>query len=94
MQPAGLVAWERRKEGKLKIYAYEQAPKQFSEAFIKQLQVNLKGWNFFGKLAPDYTKNTIHWVMSAKREETRLRRFGILVKSCEAGLLPPPMPQK
>jgi uncharacterized protein YdeI (YjbR/CyaY-like superfamily) len=90
MQPAGLAAWERRKENKSKIYAYEQEAKELPPAYSQPLQANPKAWEFFENLAPGYKKNTIHWVMSAKREETRQRRLESLIESCEAGLLVPP----
>ena len=35
------------------------------------------------KLAPSYKKASIHWVMSAKREDTRQRRLKILIESSE-----------
>ncbi|WP_290736953.1 YdeI/OmpD-associated family protein, partial [Halobacteriovorax sp. JY17] len=36
-------------------------------------------------LAISYKRDSIWWVMSAKKEETRLRRLGILITSSEAG---------
>ncbi len=90
MQPAGLAAWERRKENKSKIYAHEQDSPKLDKAYLQQLQANPKAWEFFENLAPGYKKNTIHWVMSAKREETRQRRLETLIESSEAGLMVPP----
>lgn len=94
MQPAGLAAWERRKEKKSKIYSYEQMSKKLSEAFLEKLKANPRAWEFFENMAPGYKKNTIYWVMSAKRQETRERRFGIMMESCEQGLLVPPLRRK
>jgi hypothetical protein len=34
---------------------------------------------------------SIVWVMSAKKEETRLRRLGVLINSSEAGQKIPPL---
>ena len=93
MQPAGLAAWEKRKENKSNIYSYEQEAK-LDDAFLEVLKANPRAWEYFEKMAPGYKKNTIHWVMSAKREETRQRRFDIMVESCEAGLLVPFMRRK
>jgi uncharacterized protein YdeI (YjbR/CyaY-like superfamily) len=51
-------------------------------------------WKFFSDLAPSYTRDTIWWIMSAKKEETRLRRLGILIESAEAGLRIPTLRKK
>ena len=38
---------------------------------------------FFQAQAPWYRRTTIHWVLSAKRDETRARRLGTLI-ACSA----------
>ena len=43
--------------------------------FATALNDNPAAREFFGQLAPSYRRNIIHWVSSAKREETRLRRL-------------------
>jgi uncharacterized protein YdeI (YjbR/CyaY-like superfamily) len=40
-------------------------------------------WEFFQSQAPSYRRTSIFWVMEAKREETRARRFGTLLE-CSA----------
>ena len=40
---------------------------------------------FFQSQPPGYRKLTTFWVMSAKREETRRRRMGILIESSRKG---------
>ena len=92
MMPAGLAAWEKRSLKKSKIYAYEQEkPTKLSPEFEARIKAIPKAWEFFQNLAPSYKKQTIHWVMSAKREETREKRMGIMIQSSEEGLKIPQM---
>jgi uncharacterized protein YdeI (YjbR/CyaY-like superfamily) len=46
---------------------------------------------FFNNLAPSFKKVTIRWVMSAKREETRLRRLNKLIEEARKGKKIPPL---
>lgn len=90
LQPAGIAIFEKRK--KEKVYSYEQTKaSELAPTFIEKLKAKEKAWAFFDKLAPSYKKASIHWVMSAKKEETRLRRFKILLESSEQGLKIPPI---
>ncbi len=86
MQPAGIRAWEKRKEKKSKIYAYEQLTASLLPAYEAEVKKNEKAWAFFSNLPPGYKKQTIWWVMSAKRSATQLRRLAVLIESSEAGL--------
>lgn len=81
----GMKAYAKRKSEKSGIYSYETTPKQLSEEFKKRLKSNATAHAFFENLAPGYKKNTIYWVMSAKKEETRQKRFQILIDSCLEG---------
>jgi uncharacterized protein YdeI (YjbR/CyaY-like superfamily) len=85
MMPAGIAAFEKRKEDKSRIYAYESERKEFSEEFEKQFKKNKKAWEFFESQANWYKKQMIHWVMSAKQEATRARRIEKLISESEAG---------
>lgn len=90
MRPAGLQAWEKRQEKKSRIYSFEQELHELREDYIQTLKTNPRAWLFFSeKLAPSFRKTSIHWVMSAKQEETRLRRLNILIESSEQELKVP-----
>lgn len=55
-------------------------------AYIEEaLKANARAWTFFGKLAPSYRRQSITWVDSAKREETKRKRLRELVELCAAG---------
>lgn len=75
MQPAGLAAFEKRKDSKSMIYAYENEPAKLSPEFEKKFKTNKKAWNFFAAQAPSYQKTIFHWIMRAKQETTRASRL-------------------
>ena len=95
VQKPGLEAYANRKESKSKVYSYEQRKTAtLSPEYQAQIKANPKAWEFFNKLAPSYKKATIHWVMSAKKEETRFKRLGITIESSEQGLKIPMIRKK
>lgn len=85
MKSAGLEAYENRDKQNTGTASYERDDVELKEKYKKQLKANNEAWKFFQELAPGYTKTSVHWVMSAKREDTRRRRLKILIKSCEKG---------
>jgi uncharacterized protein YdeI (YjbR/CyaY-like superfamily) len=86
MYPVGLKAFNARDEKRSVIYAYENTPKELDAVSLKQLRANKKAWAFFQKQAPWYQRTSTHWVLSAKREETRAKRLGILIEDSANGL--------
>jgi len=85
MRPEGLKAFGFRKEEKSKIYAYEKPEVIFSKSFEKSFKANKKAWSFYQTTSPTYRKVTTRWVMSAKQEETRLKRLDELIRDCTLG---------
>ena len=74
MRPAGLKAFEARKEEKSGIYAYENRKSAvLGEAAEKRFRSRPKAWNFFQNQPASYRQTAIWWVMSAKKEETPRR---------------------
>lgn len=89
MKPAGLKAFEFRKENKSGIYSYEQRKADLEEPFKSMLKKNTKAYKFFEEQPASYRKAANWWVLSAKKEETRLRRLNILIElSAEEKLIP------
>jgi uncharacterized protein YdeI (YjbR/CyaY-like superfamily) len=82
MLKSGLLAFSFRKEDKSAIYSYEQATVKLAGELEETLQANKQAWDFFEKLIPSVKNPSIKWVMSAKKEDTRNRRFAILLESC------------
>lgn len=83
MKPAGIAAFEKRKEEKSRIYAYENKPTEFPEEFEKIFRANEKAWEFFEKQANWYRKTIMYWVLSAKHEITQKNRLEKLIFECE-----------
>lgn len=82
MKPEGISVFNKRKDNKSKIYSYEQNSIKLDKKYIDIFKSNKKAWQFFDeKLAVSYKKISIRWVMSAKREETRLGRLHKLINS-------------
>ena len=79
MQPAGLKAYQGRRENKSGIYAYEQRSVELPEPYDQLLKKNKTAWSFFEAQPPSYRKLMSWWIASAKKEETRLKRFEKLI---------------
>ncbi|HLF32638.1 MAG TPA: YdeI/OmpD-associated family protein [Cyclobacteriaceae bacterium] len=90
MQPAGIEAFGKRDEKKLRAYSFETLSR-FSPGFERLFRKNKKAWSFFESKAPYYRKIGILWVMSAKREETRMKRLNILINESAEGRIIGPM---
>jgi uncharacterized protein YdeI (YjbR/CyaY-like superfamily) len=85
MRPAGLKAFEARIENKSGIYSYEQRSTEVNEPYAKVLKKNKAAWNFFGKQPPSYRKMIGWWIVSAKKEETRMARLAKLISESAKG---------
>lgn len=86
MRPAGIEAYKRRDPKRTGIYAFENRPREFSPEFEKAFRKNKTAWSFFEKQPAGYRRVIVFWVMEAKKEETRIKRFKQLVEVCEKGL--------
>lgn len=85
MQPAGLKSYAARKEYRSGIYAYEQRPVELVEPYASKLKENKAAWKFFQSQPPYYRKTMTWWIVSAKREETRLQRLEKLIEVSAQG---------
>jgi uncharacterized protein YdeI (YjbR/CyaY-like superfamily) len=83
MQPAGLKAFEARPKTPAP-YSYENTT-QLEEPYAGILRANNAAWRFFDAQPPSYRRVASFWVMSAKREETRLKRLQTLIEASAAG---------
>jgi len=92
MKPTGMHLFNNRTDAQG--YSSEQRNVPLAREYAEQIKANQPAWLFFTKLAPSYKRDSIWWVMSAKKEETRLRRLGILMASSEAGLKIPSLRKK
>jgi uncharacterized protein YdeI (YjbR/CyaY-like superfamily) len=75
MQPAGLKAYYARRENKSGIYSYEQPSVELEAPYNRLLKKNKAAWSFFQEQPASYRKAVSWWIISAKKEETRLKRL-------------------
>ncbi len=75
MTDAGLEAYRNRKENRSGIYSYEQRGAELDEPYKTILKKNRRAWTFFQAQPPFYRKAVCWWIVSAKKEETRLKRL-------------------
>ena len=87
--PAGLKAFEGRKENKSGVYSYEQRPNQLTEPYASLLAKAPAAARFFAAQIASYRRAAIWWVISAKKEETRVKRAQALIDLSKKGQLIP-----
>ena len=80
MTPRGLQAFAGRRENKSGIYSYEQRPAKLMEPYAGMLAKKPAARKFFTKQVPSYQRAAIWWVISARKEETRLKRAQTLIE--------------
>lgn len=89
MTPAGLELFRNRRD--VKGYSTEDRNVPLAREYEDQIRANARAWAFFCDLAPSIKRDSIWWIMSAKRESTRAKRLRILIESSEEGLKIPPL---
>jgi uncharacterized protein YdeI (YjbR/CyaY-like superfamily) len=77
MHQAGVAAFEKRETERSEIYSYEQRQSvKLPVEYEKKFRESSVAWEFFQAQAPWYRRTSSFWVISAKKEETRLKRSG------------------
>jgi len=85
MRAPGLAAFEGRDEKRAARYSFEQKSVRLAPSFARALEADVAAWTFFRSQPLSYRRVVAWWVMSAKREETRERRFATLLADSAAG---------
>jgi len=86
MRPAGARAFAARTPEKTAVYSFERAePAALAPEEEATLRANGAASTYFAAQAPSYRRAALHWVVSAKRAETRASRFGKLLEDSAAG---------
>jgi uncharacterized protein YdeI (YjbR/CyaY-like superfamily) len=80
MKPRGMAAFNAQKENRSGIYSYEQSSANLAEPYEKRLRENKAAREFFYAQPPSYRKAIVWWIVSAKREATRLKRLEKLIE--------------
>jgi uncharacterized protein YdeI (YjbR/CyaY-like superfamily) len=92
MAPAGRRAFAARTPERTGVYSFERkesamlAPKEAAT-----LRANKKAASFFEGQPPWYRRAAIHWVVSAKRSETRASHLAQLIADSAASRTVPPL---
>jgi uncharacterized protein YdeI (YjbR/CyaY-like superfamily) len=87
MRPAGIAAWEARREDRTGVYSFErdEAP-VFDGDQEARFRADAPAWEWFSAQPPGYRRIATHWVLSAKRPETRHKRLATLIEDSHHGL--------
>jgi uncharacterized protein YdeI (YjbR/CyaY-like superfamily) len=85
MHAAGLRAYEQRDPKRTGVYSFENSPRELSAEYEKEFRKHKGAWEFFQTYPPYLKKTVSYWVMSAKKEETRLARLRRLIESSAKG---------
>src|SRR5579864_4374383 len=85
MSEPGLRAFQERDQAKARLYSYEREQAKLDRVLEAILRANEKAASFFDAQPPGYKRTAIFWVMSAKKEETRVRRMERLIERSAKG---------
>jgi uncharacterized protein YdeI (YjbR/CyaY-like superfamily) len=86
MHEAGKAAYEKRDAAKSGVYSFEQRPERFPPALAASFEARPAAWAHFSEQPPGYRRLGTWWVISAKREETQLRRLQQLIDAHARGV--------
>ena len=91
MHPAGRAAMKRRTQQRSRVYSFENRDVVLAPAYARRFRADAAAWRWFQAQAAWYRRTSTFWVMSAKREETRLRRLEMLMGCAAEGRTIPPL---
>jgi uncharacterized protein YdeI (YjbR/CyaY-like superfamily) len=91
MQPAGLAAFEAQTPERTATYSYERDAAALTDEETARFQANAAAWADWKRRPPSYRRAVTYWIASAKRPETRARRFETLLADSAAGRQVGPM---
>jgi uncharacterized protein YdeI (YjbR/CyaY-like superfamily) len=92
MAPAGLRAYEARTPERTGVYSAERRePAVLPDEFERCFRAKKTAWKWFTSRPPGYRRTATHWVISAKRDETRRRRLQQLIDCSAEGRTVPPL---
>jgi uncharacterized protein YdeI (YjbR/CyaY-like superfamily) len=78
MTAAGLKAFKAR-DPKARPLSVKDRPRQLPPKYLRLLKREEAAWTFFQSRPPSYRRAAAFWIVSAKQEDTALRRLHALV---------------
>jgi uncharacterized protein YdeI (YjbR/CyaY-like superfamily) len=95
MKPAGLRAYEARTPERTGVYSFERAEAaRLSPEFEQRFRADVGAWEWFQSRPPGYRRTATHWVVSAKRPQTRERRLAQLIECSGSQRKVPPLARR
>jgi uncharacterized protein YdeI (YjbR/CyaY-like superfamily) len=91
MRPQGVDVFKTYDPKKTTQHALERQNAKLPAAYEKIIKSCKAAWEYFLSKPPSYQKLAIWWVMSAKKEETRLKRLAILTADSAQGRIIAPL---
>lgn len=85
MHPAGIAAFERRRDDRSSVYSHENPDGELPPAFAEKLAADAAASAFWHAATATYRRQVTHWVRSAKQEATRERRLAQVIDDSAAG---------
>ncbi len=85
MRPPGVNAFGARDLGAARRVDAQRKTAAFDAVMLRLFKAEPGAWEFFERQRPSYRRLCAFWVISAKKEETRARRLGLLIETCAAG---------
>jgi uncharacterized protein YdeI (YjbR/CyaY-like superfamily) len=90
MHPAGARAFEERDKRKDAVYSYERPAEELPAEMLERFEADDAAWVYWQSRPASFRRQAVYWILSAKRPETRERRFASLVDASRDGRMPAP----
>jgi uncharacterized protein YdeI (YjbR/CyaY-like superfamily) len=90
MHPAGTRAFEGRDQRKDVPSSYERQPEKLPADMLARFESDAAAWEDWQSRPPSFQRQAAYWILSAKRPETRERRFSSLLEAVREGRVPAP----
>ena len=74
-----------------RVLRYERREARLPGSYDLRIKADRKAWQYLQSATPSYRKQVAFWILSAKKEETRIRRLEVLIASSRRGEPIPPL---
>jgi len=91
MRPGGLRVFRARRPGQAGLYSFASRPQKLPARYLRPLRTNPPAWTYYRSRPPGYQRTVNFWILSARKEETRLKRLAQLIDDCAAGRVLAPL---
>ncbi len=91
MRSPGLKVFRARRLERSGISSFETRPQTLPARYLRLLRANPAAWAYYRGRPPGYQRLVNFWILSAKKDETRLKRLALLIKDSAAGRIIAPL---